>query len=181
MKFNATFIKGLIVIDLDFFEDDRGWFARTFCKEEFKESVGDVEWVQINHSYSRQKGTLRGMHLQHPPFEEIKLIRCVAGKIYDVSIDLRKGSPTFLKWFGIELSAENKKMIYIPCGFAHGFLSLSTDCEIIYHHSNYYKPESEAGIKFDDPLININWPSSITEISDRDKNHPYLTDDFKGV
>jgi len=79
------------------------------------------------------------------------------------------------------LSAENKKMIYIPCGFAHGFLSLSTDCEIIYHHSNYYKPESEAGIKFDDPLININWPSSITEISDRDKNHPYLTDDFKGV
>ncbi len=163
------------------FKDERGWFARTFCKEEFKQQGLGVEWVQINHSFTEKRGTLRGMHFQNPPYSEIKLVRCISGALYDVAIDLRKDSPTFLEWFGVELSAENKKMLYIPDGFAHGFLTLTDNCEIMYHHSAYYTPDAEGGIEFDDPIVNINWPVTVSEISERDKNHPYLTENFKGL
>ena len=181
MIFNSTFIKDLFTVELDLFRDDRGWFARTFCKEEFTEAGLEVEWVQMNHSYTAKKATLRGMHFQNPPYVEIKLVRCISGSVYDVAIDLRKDSSTFLKWFGTELSAENKRMIYIPEGFAHGFLTLTDNCEIIYHHSNYYTPEAEGGIKFDEPMIDINWPLAVNEISERDKSHPYLSENFKGI
>ena len=121
------------------------------------------------------------MHYQESEYKEIKLVRCIAGKVYDVIIDIRKDSPTFLKWFGIELSAENKKMLYIPAGFAHGFQCLSDNCELLYHHSAFYTPGRETGISYNDPAVNIEWPIEITVISERDKNHPFITKNFKGI
>jgi dTDP-4-dehydrorhamnose 3,5-epimerase len=121
------------------------------------------------------------MHFQKIPFREIKMIKCIAGKIYDVVIDLRYGSSTFLKWFGVELSATEKKMIYIPEGFAHGFQCLTDDCELIYHHTEFYKPEAEAGIRYNDPLIKVIWPLPVSSLSQRDANHPFLEENFKGI
>ena len=121
------------------------------------------------------------MHFQLPPFSEIKLVRCIAGAVYDVIIDLRKGSPTFLHWFGAELSAQNKKMIYIPHGFAHGFETLSDECELIYHHTQFYTASAEGGIQYNDPKININWPLPVTHISERDNQHNLLDENFKGL
>jgi dTDP-4-dehydrorhamnose 3,5-epimerase len=181
MTFAPTQLEGSYIIDLLPFSDSRGWFARTYCKEEFMQIGHNKEWLQINHSFTFKKGTIRGMHFQVKPFKEIKLIRCVAGTVYDVIVDLRYSSPTFLNWFGIEISAKNKKMIYIPEGFAHGFQAMTDECELIYHHSEIYKPEAEAGINFSDPRVNIDWPLSITEISERDKYHPYLDEFFKGI
>lgn len=181
MTFNPTFINGLYTIELDLFKDERGWFARIYCKEEFKKIGHSKEWVQLNHSFTKHKGIIRGMHYQHPPYSEVKLVRCISGAVYDVAIDLRKNSSTFLKWFGVELSAENKRMIYIPEGFAHGFQALTNDCEIIYHHTNFYTPGAEGGIRYNDPLIKINWPLPINGISERDKEHPYLSENFKGI
>jgi dTDP-4-dehydrorhamnose 3,5-epimerase len=181
MTFQPTFINGLYVIELDLFRDERGWFARTFCKEEFKKAGFDNEWVQMNHSFTIQKGTLRGMHFQFPPYSEIKMVRCIAGSVFDVAIDLRKNSATFLQWFGIEISAENKKMILIPDGFAHGFQTLQNNCELIYHHTNFYTPDAEAGIKYNDPGIGIKWPLPVNEISKKDDNYAYLNENFKGI
>jgi len=181
MTFQPTFINGLYVIELDLFRDERGWFARTFCKEEFKKAGFDNEWVQMNHSFTIQKGTLRGMHFQFPPYSEIKMVRCIAGSVFDVAIDLRKNSATFLQWFGIEISAENKKMILIPDGFAHGFQTLQNNCELIYHHTNFYTPDAEAGIKYNDPGIGIKWPLPVNEISKKDDNYAYLKENFKGI
>ena len=121
------------------------------------------------------------MHYQVAPYTEIKMVRCIAGSIYDVIIDLRKDSSSFLQWTGVELSAQNKKMLYIPEGFAHGFQTLSNDCELIYHHTAFYTPGAEGGIRYDDPAIGIEWPLVVADISDRDKNHPLLDKNFKGV
>lgn len=181
MKFTETILKGSYVIDLNPFEDERGWFARTFCEQEFKKIGHLKKWVQLNHSFTKLKGSIRGMHYQLPPFSEIKLVRCIAGAVYDVIVDIRKNSPTFLNWFGVELSASNKKMIYIPEGFAHGFQTLSNDAELIYHHSEFYTPGVEGGLKFDDPNLKIEWPLDITNISERDKQHQLINEDFKGV
>lgn len=181
MQFDQTFLSGLYIINLNLFTDERGWFARTYCKREFEQIGHHKEWAQINHSFTKQKATLRGLHFQYPPFGEAKLIRCISGSIYDVAVDIRKDSPTFLKWFGIELSSENKKMIYMPEGFAHGFQALSNDCEIMYFHTGFYTPDAEGGIKYDDPLIKINWTLPISEISERDQKHPYLAETFKGI
>lgn len=181
MTFQPTFINGLYVIELDLFRDERGWFARTFCKEEFKKAGFSNEWVQMNHSFTNQKGTLRGMHFQFPPYSETKLVRCIAGSVFDVAIDLRKNSATFLQWFGIEISAENKKMVLIPDGFAHGFQTLQNNCELIYHHTNFYTPDAEAGIKYNDPGIGIKWPLPVNEISKKDDNYAYLKENFKGI
>lgn len=181
MIFTETKLAGSYIIDPQVRADERGWFMRTYCKNEFADIGHTKEWVQVNHSFTVEKGTLRGMHFQHPPFEEIKLVRCVAGSVYDVIIDLRKESPTFLQWTGIELSAENKKMIYIPAGFAHGFQTLQNDCELIYHHSQFYTPGVEAGIRYNDLLVAIQWPLSITNISSRDNGHPLLDENFKGI
>lgn len=181
MKFEKTKLAGSYSIDIVSTGDERGWFARTYDKAEFNTIGFTGEWVQLNHSYTGKAGTVRGMHYQLPPFAEIKLVRCIAGKIFDVIIDLRKNSDTFLQWFGTELSAENKKMLYIPEGFAHGFQTLTDDCELIYHHSQFYKPGFEGGIKYDDPMINIEWPDTVTNISKRDEEHPYLADNFDGI
>jgi len=181
MTFTPTPLSDSFVVDLKPFADDRGWFARYYCKEEFKKIGHTKEWVQMNHSVSYKKGTIRGMHFQVSPYKEIKMVRCIAGTVFDVIVDIRKDSTTFLQWFGIELSAENKKMLYIPEGFAHGFQSLTDDCELLYHHSEMYQPKAESGIRFDDPRINIQWSLPVSVISERDANHPLLIKDFKGV
>lgn len=181
MIFTETILKGSYVIDLEPRGDSRGWFARTYCKNEFAAIGHDKEWVQLNHSFSSQKGTLRGMHYQLPPHAEIKMVRCIAGAIYDVIVDLRKDSDTFLKWFGVELSAENKKMIYIPEGFAHGFQTLTDNAELIYHHSEFYTPSAEAGLLYNDNAIGIEWPLPVAEISERDTKHPVIDQTFKGL
>ncbi len=181
MTFSQTALKGSYVVDLGIYEDERGWFARTYCKNEFAAIGHTQEWVQMNHSFTNDKGTVRGMHYQLPPFSEIKLVRCITGAIYDVIIDLRKGSATFLQWIGVELSAANKKMLYIPEGFAHGFQTLQDNTQLIYHHSQFYTPGVEAGIKYDDPAINIKWPEPVTILSTRDNEHPFLDKEFKGL
>jgi len=181
MKFKETPLKGSFVIDLQPVEDERGWFARYYCKDEFKSIGHTKEWVQLNHSVTNKKGSLRGMHYQLKPFTEIKLVRCISGAVFDVIVDLRKGSESFLQWFGVELSAVNKKMIYIPEGFAHGFQCLIDDCQLLYHHTEFYRPGAEGGIRYKDPLINISWPLDVTFISTRDKEHPVLDKSFKGI
>ena len=181
MKFIETILPGAYIIELTGFADERGFFARTYCKNEFQQIGFAGEWLQMNHSITNLKGSIRGMHFQNPPFSEVKMVKCIAGAVFDVIVDIRKNSPTFLKWYGAEISAENKKMMFIPDGFAHGFQTLTDDCGLIYHHSNFYTPAAEAGLKYNDPFINIEWPLAITTISERDKNHPYLTTAFKGI
>ena len=181
MNVLPTPLAGSYIIELSPFSDSRGWFARTYCKDEFLRIGHTKEWVQLNHSVTFKIGTIRGMHYQIMPYREVKMVRCIAGAVYDVIIDLREGSSTFLNSFGTELSAQNKKMLYIPEGFAHGFQTLTDDCELIYHHTELYTPGAEAGIKYDEPLVNIQWPLPVTEISERDKNHPYFDVHFKGI
>ena len=180
MKFLPTILDGSFIIQLDPVKDERGWFARFFCKKEFLTIGHDKEWVQMNHSFSKKKGTLRGMHFQKSPYSEIKLVRCIHGSVFDVIIDLRKDSPTFLKWFGAELSAENKLMMYIPEGFAHGFQTLEGNTDLLYMHTAFYSPDAESGLKYDDPQINISWPLEVSEISFRDNNHDLL-EKFNGL
>jgi dTDP-4-dehydrorhamnose 3,5-epimerase len=181
MIFTPTSLAGNYIIDLEPKSDERGWFARYYCKNEFQKIGHTKEWVQMNHSVSNKKGSIRGMHFQVHPYKEIKMLRCIAGSVYDVIIDLRKDSGTFLKWAGVELSAANKRMLYIPEGFAHGFQCLEDNCELIYHHSEFYQPGAEAGIRYNDPLVNIQWPLPLTVISPRDDQHPYLEENFKGI
>lgn len=181
MTFEPTSLKGVYIVNLQPVMDDRGWFARTFCKKEFAAIGHTKEWVQMNHSFTRKKGTIRGMHYQVPPYSEIKMVKCIAGVVWDVVIDIRKESDTFLKYISVELSSDNKRMIYIPEGFAHGFQTLVDNCELIYHHSSFYTPGSEGGIRNNDPLVNIKWPLPVTEISERDLSHSLLNNAFKGI
>ncbi|MBA2745460.1 MAG: dTDP-4-dehydrorhamnose 3,5-epimerase [Flavisolibacter sp.] len=181
MKFQPLPLKDAYLVATEPYTDERGRFSRFYCKKEF-DTVGHIkEWVQLNHSITLKEGTIRGMHFQLPPFREVKMIKCIKGKVFDVIIDIRKGSATFLQWFGTELSDENQLMMYIPEGFAHGFQCLSDDCHLLYHHTEYYTPGSEGGIRYDDPLINIKWPMPLSLISDRDQDHPYLNNHFKGI
>lgn len=180
MMFEETLLNGSFNITLSKSGDSRGWFARSYCANEFKKAGLNTNWVQSNHSFSSQKGTVRGMHYQAPPYGEVKLVRCIAGAVYDVIVDLRKDSPTFLKWFGIELSAANMQMLYIPVGFAHGFQTLSESAELLYQHSEFYSPEAEDGLRYSDELLSIQWPLSVSNISERDLKHPLLSSTFKG-
>jgi len=180
MKFCKTSLVGAFVVETEPVVDSRGWFARVFDKKAF-ESVGHIgEWVQMNASFTIQQGALRGLHFQYAPFSEAKLVRCIAGNIYDVIVDVRHDSPTFLQWYSVELSASNRLMMLIPPGFAHGFQTLTGDCELVYCHSSYYTPGHEGGIKYDDPMLNITWPLTVTEVSERDLSHSFLTSEFKG-
>ena len=174
MIFTETPLKGSYIITPEPRGDSRGWFMRSFCKKDFAAIGHAGEWVQMNHSFTAQKGSVRGMHFQLPPHEEIKLVRCTAGSVYDVIIDLRKDSPTYLNWFGEVLSAENKKMMYVPNGFAHGFQALTDNAELLYNHSEYYHASFESGVLYNDQKINIQWPLPVTEISERDKSHQPL-------
>jgi len=181
MIFTAAPLQGAFVIRLEPFSDERGWFARSYCKREFEEIGHNKEWVQLNHSVTYTKGTLRGMHFQHPPFREIKMVRCIAGGVYDVIVDIRAESPTFLQWYGVELSAENKQMLYIPEGFAHGFQTLEENSALLYHHTEFYTPAAEGGFRYDDPALSIKWPLPVTVISERDAHHPLVDNQFKGI
>jgi dTDP-4-dehydrorhamnose 3,5-epimerase len=175
MRFQETKLKGAFHIDPELHEDERGFFGRVFCVEEFQTYGLETRLVQCSISFNRQKGTLRGMHFQAPPFEETRLVRCTMGMVYDVMLDLRPGSSTFKQWQGIELSADNRRMVFIPRGFAHGFLTLTDNTEIFYQMSEYYHAEAAQGVRWDDPAFNIQWPLPISLISDKDlsyKNFP---------
>ena len=181
MEFIKTIFDGLYLIKPKLLGDSRGWFMRTFSNDIFTEHIPEVNfnWVQMNHSFNKEKGTWRGFHFQNYPHQESKLIRCVSGKVIDFALDLRKNSNTFLKIFSTELSSENKHMIYLPKGVAHGFLTLEENTELIYLHDEYYYPNAESGVRFDDPKINLGIKPEI--ISERDKCHNLLSNNFKGI
>lgn len=176
MKFQETKLAGAYIVDLNLLEDDRGFFARMFCREEFEKHglVSDV--LQGNMSWNKTKGTLRGMHYQHHPYQETKFIRCTRGAIYDVIIDLRKDSPTYQQWVGVELTADNRTALFVPRDFAHGFITLQDDTEVFYLVSQSYQPGSEGGIRWDDPRFNIQWPTPPTCISPKDAAWPDYKD-----
>jgi len=161
-------LKGVFEITLSPYIDERGFFMRTFDDKTFKEAGLNFNWVQENHSRTLKKGTIRGLHFQFPPFAETKLIRCIRGKILDVFVDLRKDSPTFGQWDSVELTEDNFKMVLIPRGFAHGFCTLSDDCEIVYKVDNYYSPQNECGIIWNDPDLNIEWSAAKPILSEKD-------------
>jgi dTDP-4-dehydrorhamnose 3,5-epimerase len=181
MKFIATPLAGAYEIEPEPFRDERGLFARVFCAKEFAEIGFHKQIVQINHSVTRQKGTIRGVHYQLPPVCEVKIIRCIQGMVFDVMVDLRAGSPTFRQWHGVELSRDNMRMVIIPEGFGHGFQALTDNVEMIYHHSAFYSPEHEHCVRFDDPVLAIKWPLPVSAISPKDRNYPLISDTFKGV
>jgi len=181
MIFRETFLQGVLLIEPEPRADERGSFARYFCIREFSEQGLQSNFVQFNHSVNLHKGTLRGMHFQHPPSCEVKLIRCIRGAVFDVIIDIRKDSPTFLQSMGLELSAANGFMLYIPEGFAHGFQTLEENSEMIYHHSEYYAPGAEGGLHFQDPAFDIFWPMEPTVMSEKDQAYPLISPAFKGI
>lgn len=181
MRINKLVLEGAFVIEPEPSTDDRGLFARIFCKEELQSILHGKSIVQVNHSMTRHKGAIRGMHFQRPPTAEIKMVKCLRGSVFDVMIDLRRDSSTFLKWHGEILSAENTKMMYIPEGCAHGFQILEQNSELLYLHTEFYSPECEGGVRYDDPMITISWPLEVMDISKRDQNHPLLSHDFKGI
>jgi dTDP-4-dehydrorhamnose 3,5-epimerase len=172
MIFRETSLKGAYIIEVEPVIDERGLFARTWCQREFEEHGLKVTWVQHNVSLNHKKGTIRGMHYQLPPHEEIKLVRCIKGSIYDVIVDLRPESPTFCQHVGVILSAENRHALYIPEHVAHGFQSLSDDTEVSYQMSAFYEPNSARGFRWDDPAFNIKWPDPPTVISAKDQAWP---------
>lgn len=176
MKFHETPLPGAYLIELERFSDERGYFARTFCEEEFAKHGLHTHWPQCNLSFNTHAGTLRGMHYQEAPHEEVKLVRCVRGAIFDAIVDVRKGSPTYLEWYGAELSAENGAALYIPKGFAHGFITLQDNSEVYYHMGSVYVPNAARGIRWDDPRIGIEWPGSVTTIATRDAEYPDYVD-----
>lgn len=181
MRFFKTKIKDLYIIEPAPFIDNRGKFFRVLCVNELKEINHTKEIVNINLSLTKKKGVIRGMHFQYPPKAEVKIVTCVSGSVYDVAIDLRKNSLTFLKWHGEILSAKNMKLSYIPEGFAHGFQTLEDNSEVLYFVTEFYYPESESGIVYNDPKIKIKWPLEITEISNKDREIKLLDSDFEGI
>lgn len=176
MKFTKTQIEGVYLIDLQPHGDERGFFARMFCKDEFARHGLNTDFVQANTSFSATKGTLRGMHYQHYPHAEAKLVKCIQGALYDVVLDLREDSDTFGQHQAFELTAENRSMVYIPEGCAHGFMTLEKNTEIMYLVSAFYAPDAESGVRFDDAQFNIPWPMKPGEMSAKDKNYPYYQD-----
>lgn len=174
MKFIETRLKGAFIIEPERLEDERGFFARTFCQKEFEAHGLNPKMVQCNISYNKHKGTLRGMHYQAAPMAEAKLVRCTRGAIYDVIIDMRHESPTYCKWLAEELNAENSKMIYIPEGFAHGFQTMEDDTEVFYQMSEFYSPEHARGVRWDDPIFGIEWHLNTKIISEKDNNYPLI-------
>jgi len=172
MIFTETPLKGAYVIDPERLADERGFFARTWCRREFEEHGLNPGLAQCCLSYNHRQGTLRGMHYQAAPHAEEKLVRCTAGTIYDVIVDLRTDSDTFRRWFGVELSSANHRMLYIPAGLAHGFLTLTEGAEVFYQISEYYAPECARGVRWNDPAFGIRWPNEVAMISERDRTYP---------
>jgi dTDP-4-dehydrorhamnose 3,5-epimerase len=172
MTLSETTLKGVFVIELEKLQDERGFFARTWCRNELNQKGLNSDVVQCSISFNQKKGTLRGMHYQTAPHEEVKLVRCTAGAIYDVVIDLRESSPTFMEWTAVELSAENHRTLYIPENCAHGFQTLVDNTEILYQMSEFYAPECARGVRWDDPAFGIQWPAAGRTISTRDATYP---------
>jgi dTDP-4-dehydrorhamnose 3,5-epimerase len=176
MTFEETRLSGAFVIDLERREDGRGFFARTWCANELGEHGLNTRLVQANMSWNPREGTLRGMHFQHPPHAEAKVVRCTHGAIHDVIIDLRPESPTYKQWIGVDLTAENRRALYVPEGFAHGFQTLVPDCEVHYLVTEFYTPESEGGVRWNDPAFAIQWPDPDNAfLSDKDAAWPDFT------
>ncbi|RDU68647.1 dTDP-4-dehydrorhamnose 3,5-epimerase [Helicobacter cholecystus] len=180
-SFTSAPLKGVYIIEPKPIKDSRGYFERYFCTKDFLEIGLNKPIVQINHSYTKGIGSIRGLHYQTPPHTEIKIIRCLKGKIYDVAVDIRENSPTFCQYFGIELSEENGKYLYIPEGFAHGFQTLSDEAEILYLVTSAFNAESDSGLNALDPVLAIKWPLPIGHISEKDKNASYINQEFKGI
>jgi len=172
MIFTETKLKGAFIIDIKKVEDERGYFGRAWCKNEFEAHGLNSNTAQANVAYNKKKGTLRGMHYQNYPFTETKTVRCTAGSIYDVIIDLRPESDTYTQWFGVRLSDTNLRMLYVPEGFAHGYITLEDDTAIHYMVTEFYTPDAEAGVRFDDSAFSIEWPIAPLLISDKDQAHP---------
>jgi dTDP-4-dehydrorhamnose 3,5-epimerase len=175
MRFTPTSLKDAVLIDLDKRADPRGWFARTFCEEEFAAAGLETRFVQHNASANPAAGTLRGMHQQNPPHAEVKVVRCTRGAIFDAIIDLRPASPSYRRWEGFELTAANGRMLYVPQGFAHGYLTLADDSEVAYLVSHPYTPGAEGGLRHDDPAFGIAWPRPVAVFSDKDAAWPPFT------
>ncbi len=181
MRINQTSIDGLMLVDTESRTDRRGSFTRLYCQEELRELIGPRQILQINHSCTRNLGAVRGLHYQKGPQAEMKLVRCLRGKVWDVAVDLRAGSPTFLKWYAEELSPDNSIMMVIPEGCAHGFQVLETNSELLYLHTNFYESSAEGGARPTDSKLSISWPLPVQDLSDRDQNLPLLTSDFTGL
>lgn len=174
MRFEPTKLAGAFIVETERHEDSRGFFARTFCANEFAERGLVSTFVQSSVSFNRQRGTLRGMHYQLPPACEAKLVRCTAGSLYDVIVDLRPGSPTYLQHIGVELTARNRRALYVPEMFAHGFQSLEDETEVFYQISAFFVPDKSTGLRHDDPRLGINWPLPVAVISEKDARWPLL-------
>ena len=172
--FKETTLPGAYIIDLERFNDDRGYFARAWCKNELLQHGLKAEVAQSNVGFSRRKGTLRGLHFQRAPHAEAKIVRCTRGAIFDVITDLRPDSPSYKRWYAVELSEENGRMIYVPEGFAQGYMTLMDDTEINYHTSEFFSPEAAFGVRYDDPALAIQWPLAATVVSEQDRNWPLL-------
>ncbi|MEZ4867881.1 MAG: dTDP-4-dehydrorhamnose 3,5-epimerase [Caldilineaceae bacterium] len=172
MLFRPTDLADAYLIELQRFADERGFFARTWCERELGEQQLDTDLVQCNVSFNHREGTVRGMHYQTEPHAETKIVRCTRGAIYDVIVDLRPASPTFLQWTGVTLSADNRLQLYIPKGFAHGFQTLTDETEVFYQMSAFYAPDYARGFRWNDPLFQISWPLPVTIISARDRDYP---------
>lgn len=171
MKFTPAGLPGAWIIDIDRLGDERGFFARTFCRDEFAAHGLATEFVQCNTSFNARRGTLRGMHFQREPHAEVKLVRCTRGAIHDVLVDLRPDSPTFCRWVGVELSADNARMLYVPVGVAHGFQTLADSSEVFYQMAAMYRPEAAAGVRWNDPVFGIDWPLPDPILSQRDASY----------
>lgn len=176
-----TPLMGLRIIERQTLGDDRGFLSHLFCADGLASAGWCAPVAQINHSLTEKQGTVRGMHFQYPPHAEMKLVTCLQGVVWDVAVDLRVGSPTFLQWYGQELSDVNQCSMLIPEGFAHGFQTLTDHCELLYLHSSAYAPDAEAGLNPNDPILKLSWPITITELSLRDSSHPMLNQQFPGL
>lgn len=181
LEITATPLAGLKIIQRRCIEDSRGYFSRLYCAEELREAGFSGAIVQINQTLTRHRGAVRGMHFQNTPYTETKIVSCLRGSVFDVAVDFRHGSPTFLSWYGLVLSAENRKSLLIPEGFAHGFQTMTDDCELLYLHSAPYVPTAEGALNALDPRLSIEWPLPVGEMSERDRLHPNLESDSTGI
>ncbi len=180
-NFISTPLAGLMLVQRKAIEDQRGFLSRFYCAEEFCAMGITKPIAQINHTLTHKKGAVRGLHFQHPPHAEIKLVSCLKGEIFDVAVDLRRNSTTFLHWHGEILSAANRNSLLIPEGYAHGFQALTEDCELIYLHTAAYHAEAEGALNVEDSTLKITWPLPINDLSDRDRNHPFINSEFQGI
>ena len=176
-----TTIEGLTLLKRNPIGDHRGYLERIFCSEDLKTLIRDKRIIQINHTLTAKLGAIRGLHFQYPPHAETKFVSCLRGEVFDVAVDLRRGSPTFLHWHAEILSADNHKTLVVPDGFAHGFQTLTKDCELLYLHTSAYHEDAEGGLNARDPRLDIQWPLAIAEQSTRDAAHPFVSNDFRGI